>query len=211
MAKANFTCPTCNSTVWDNRTDKRSERAPNWKCSNKSCTGGKNGQGWASWDTDVPKGVTVTQAAAPQSSGNGAAPPTYAQMRATVSVEEFVRHSVEMTALLMAGVKDVCVVNGLEVPHGTLLTEVLTTVRQGWIEFERGVLKIPGTEPAQPPPPPSAKDRYHTQINDCTDMMSVARLMAAIGGDAALDGVEKEELAEVANARLGTLKAADAV
>lgn len=32
-----FTCPKCNSEVWDNRENKRNPRAPDWRCTNKQC------------------------------------------------------------------------------------------------------------------------------------------------------------------------------
>lgn len=38
-------CPTCNSSVWDNSADPNRGKRPKWKCKDKSC-------GWASWDDD---------------------------------------------------------------------------------------------------------------------------------------------------------------
>ena len=46
-------CPICGSTVYDNRARKRSGEykatTPDFACSNKACTGGRNGQKWAVW------------------------------------------------------------------------------------------------------------------------------------------------------------------
>jgi DNA repair exonuclease SbcCD ATPase subunit len=47
------TCPTCGSPVYDNRERKQNGEykatAPDFACSNKACTGGRNGQKWAVW------------------------------------------------------------------------------------------------------------------------------------------------------------------
>jgi len=50
-------CPACGSTVYDNNAEPDSKR-PRWKCSNKACTGGKGGRGWASWERN-PWGDTA--------------------------------------------------------------------------------------------------------------------------------------------------------
>lgn len=44
-------CPHCGSKVWDNRATATGKQ-PLWKCSNKSCGGGRNGYAWASWIED---------------------------------------------------------------------------------------------------------------------------------------------------------------
>ena len=51
-AAADAACPHCGSGVWDNRTENYGTKKPLWKCSNKTCGGGKNGYSWASWDDD---------------------------------------------------------------------------------------------------------------------------------------------------------------
>jgi hypothetical protein len=45
-------CPHCGSMVYDNRAENYGTKKPLWKCSNKTCGGGKNGYSWASWDDD---------------------------------------------------------------------------------------------------------------------------------------------------------------
>lgn len=57
-------CPACGSNVYDNNADVDAEpgsKRPRWKCSNRDCTGGNNGRGWASWDRN-PWGDTETPA-----------------------------------------------------------------------------------------------------------------------------------------------------
>ncbi len=47
------TCPVCGNPVYDNRARKQSGEykatAPDFACSSKECTGGRNGQKWAVW------------------------------------------------------------------------------------------------------------------------------------------------------------------
>ncbi len=57
-------CPRCQSRVWDNREQRRQQQAehdagrrqskpgPAWKCSNKQCTGSRNGDPWVGWRAD---------------------------------------------------------------------------------------------------------------------------------------------------------------
>ena len=49
-------CPACGATVFDNQGNKRSEKSPDYKCTNKNCgkagwvrTNGKTGQKFVSW------------------------------------------------------------------------------------------------------------------------------------------------------------------
>lgn len=47
-----FACPACGGNVYDNRAENYGTKKPLWKCSNKTCKGGKGGYSWASWDDD---------------------------------------------------------------------------------------------------------------------------------------------------------------
>ena len=51
-SSADHACPHCGSKVYDNRAENYGTIKPLWKCSNKSCGGGKKGYGWASWDDE---------------------------------------------------------------------------------------------------------------------------------------------------------------
>ena len=64
-------CPSCGSTVYDNRSDPNRGRGPLWKCSSKQCTGGKDGRWpWGSWDEDYFGN-------APNDDDDGAPPPHF--------------------------------------------------------------------------------------------------------------------------------------
>lgn len=47
-----FPCPHCGSPVYDNTTDpeKMEKNWPAFKCKNRACDGGKDGEQWATWD-----------------------------------------------------------------------------------------------------------------------------------------------------------------
>jgi hypothetical protein len=203
MAKANFKCPTCGASVWDNRSDRRSDRAPMWKCSNKGCTGGANGQVWASWD-DPPKGVTVS---APDRSGGASAVPLAG--RATVTVAHFVAMTGAMALPLLQALKQACAAADVDPSPAVLLTEAMTTVRQAWVCFERGALTIPGTELAAPPAPPPAVDKYLTAIQHAADRQAVLKALSASVMDGALSAEDKAQVERLADHRLQTLSMVD--
>ena len=54
VGQGELKCPSCASKVYDNRTDKKSEKSPNFKCGNKQCTAGSNGFPYASWSDEPP-------------------------------------------------------------------------------------------------------------------------------------------------------------
>lgn len=199
-------CPQCGEAkVWDNRRNKKKPNWPDARCSNQQCTGDSKGTGpWVYW---IPKDQKQQQAPAQQAQSSGAN--TAQQARpAPLTADQFVTATAELTTSLVSMLGQIFAVNDITVSHDTLITEVLTTVRQAWIEHERGVIRL-GPEPPAPAQPESVKDRYHRAINAATDQRAVAKLVMGIGGDSSLNSTEKEELANIAQARLETIAMGD--
>lgn len=50
---AQYPCPSCNSKVYDNRSDpNKPPKGPDFRCSDKRCSGGSKGMPWAAWMRD---------------------------------------------------------------------------------------------------------------------------------------------------------------
>lgn len=49
-------CPKCGGPIWDNRTNKKNPKGPDWSCKDKTCTDGKFvTAGWCEKPKDAPK------------------------------------------------------------------------------------------------------------------------------------------------------------
>lgn len=194
-------CPKCSGPMWSNLDSDKP--GPTFRCKDKSC---KTDKGYVT-------GVFLTPAEKAAAKANGAAPPSgQAQAPASggqrLSQDEFILATQDLTFVLLDHALKACLALKLDVPHHVLYEQVSMTVRQAWIEHERGVVRL-GPEPAAPPAPMKAKDRYKQALFDASDAKAVRKLVMEIGGNMELDGSEKDELAEYADQRLSTLSLAD--
>lgn len=200
-------CPACGSRVFDNRTNKKGAKSPDFRCGNNQCDSG-NGRPWAAW---VESGKQAPQQQTPAQRVQPSGANTAQQARpAPLDQDQFVTITNELTAVLFRSLIEIVLANKVDVSMcpNVLVEQVGMTVRQAWIEHERGVIRL-GPEPPAPAQPESAYDRYARAIFNAGDQKTVAKLVMGIGGDSSLSGPEKEELANIAQARLETIAMGD--
>ena len=195
----NAKCPRCSGPCWDNRLSKQKASQPDWKCKNKECKG-------AVWQYAQGEGPAPAPAPAGAAQQYGSTLVSYdpPPQRQRISHDDFVLETNSLTEVLMTGLMKTCAKLDIDIPPSVLIEQVCTTVRQAWINYERGSLQL-GPEPVAPPKPVSAKDTYMNCLVAATTRLAIGEICMSFAIDSAIDGTTKEELGAFAKSRTETV------
>lgn len=164
-------CPACGSKVWDNRTSKRSPKAPDARCSNQDCQGG-NGRPWAAW-ADAPK-----QGGGRSPAQQAKAPTSVPTARATMTSETF--WSLMTDALIQARQSLITA----ELP----VDQAREIAAQYFILVEHGTVTVPSTGPAKakterPVQTDQGESWYLERLDLCTTLAEVEAIQDELRRD----------------------------